>query len=89
MCRSGVRSHEAAVQAAAAGYARVYNVMEGFEGDKDAHEHRGNAEWLEGPWFAVGARLNRPDLLGQGIDRLMFMTLHGKVLPQQMNRTMR
>ncbi|WP_199104140.1 rhodanese-like domain-containing protein [Aquitalea sp. ASV11] len=41
MCRSGVRSHEAAVQAAAAGYARVYNVMEGFEGDKDAHEHRG------------------------------------------------
>ncbi|MBV8679711.1 MAG: rhodanese-like domain-containing protein [Aquitalea sp.] len=42
MCRSGVRSHEAAMQAAAAGYTRVYNVLEGFEGDKDAQEHRGN-----------------------------------------------
>ncbi|RMC90931.1 rhodanese-like domain-containing protein [Aquitalea palustris] len=41
MCRSGVRSHEAATQARAAGYARVYNVLEGFEGDKDEHEHRG------------------------------------------------
>jgi len=50
MCRSGVRSHEAAVLAAAAGYSRVYNVLEGFEGDKDGQEHRGN---LSG-WKAHG-----------------------------------
>ena len=31
LCRSGVRSHYAAELAAAAGYARVYNVLSGFE----------------------------------------------------------
>lgn len=31
LCRSGVRSHYAAEQAAAAGFSRVYNVLDGFE----------------------------------------------------------
>src|SRR6187549_2031138 len=35
ICRSGARSRSAAVAATAAGYARCYNVSEGFEGDKD------------------------------------------------------
>jgi len=33
LCRSGGRSHNAAVVAAQAGYAEAYNVLEGFEGD--------------------------------------------------------
>ena len=41
LCRSGQRSHHAAVAAAGAGYARVYNVLEGFEGDRDANGQRG------------------------------------------------
>ncbi|WP_293764051.1 rhodanese-like domain-containing protein [uncultured Aquitalea sp.] len=41
LCRSGARSDEAARAAAAAGYKRAYNVLEGFEGDKNAEEHRG------------------------------------------------
>jgi rhodanese-related sulfurtransferase len=31
ICRSGVRSHHAAEAAAAAGFTRVYNVLDGFE----------------------------------------------------------
>jgi rhodanese-related sulfurtransferase len=41
ICRSGVRSHAAASVAAAAGFARVYNVLEGFEGQIDTNRHRG------------------------------------------------
>jgi rhodanese-related sulfurtransferase len=41
ICRSGVRSHAAASAAAAAGFGRVYNVLEGFEGQIDAHRQRG------------------------------------------------
>jgi rhodanese-related sulfurtransferase len=41
ICRSGVRSHSAASVAAAAGYQRVYNVLEGFEGQIDHHRQRG------------------------------------------------
>ena len=56
MCRTGARSHEAASAAAAEGYAEAYNVLEGFEGDKDASNHRGvkngwkarNLPWLQG-----------------------------------------
>ena len=33
LCRSGVRSHNAAELATRAGFARSYNVLEGFEGD--------------------------------------------------------
>jgi rhodanese-related sulfurtransferase len=40
LCRSGVRSHHAAQAAAQAGYSNSYNVLEGFEGDKDAQGHR-------------------------------------------------
>ena len=40
ICRSGGRSHHAAIVATQAGYADSYNVLEGFEGDKDGDEHR-------------------------------------------------
>ncbi len=41
MCRSGARSSAAATAAAASGFPGCYNVMEGFEGDKNADGHRG------------------------------------------------
>ena len=41
ICRSGARSLAAARILAGAGYKRLYNVDEGFEGDKDNHAHRG------------------------------------------------
>lgn len=41
LCRSGGRSAAAASVATAAGYGPAYNVAEGFEGDPDAHGHRG------------------------------------------------
>ena len=40
LCRSGARSHSAAVLATRSGYAECYNVLEGFEGDKDAQGRR-------------------------------------------------
>ena len=40
ICRSGGRSHNAAMMAQQAGYAECYNVLEGFEGDKDPAGHR-------------------------------------------------
>jgi len=40
ICRSGARSHNAAIAATQAGYTDCYNVLEGFEGDKDGDEHR-------------------------------------------------
>jgi rhodanese-related sulfurtransferase len=40
ICRSGGRSHNAALLARQAGYADSYNVLEGFEGDRDASGHR-------------------------------------------------
>src|SRR5262245_24836597 len=40
MCRSGVRSSNAAKAATEAGFSACYNVMHGFEGDKDADNHR-------------------------------------------------
>ena len=50
MCRSGVRSHHAATAATKAGYGDCYNVLEGFEGDMDADEHRNTV----GGWRAAG-----------------------------------
>lgn len=41
LCRSGKRSEAAAAALAAAGFRRVYNIREGFEGDRDADRHRG------------------------------------------------
>lgn len=40
LCRSGGRSHDTATLAAQAGYRDAYNVLEGFEGDRDARGHR-------------------------------------------------
>jgi rhodanese-related sulfurtransferase len=40
LCRSGARSTAAAEAASAAGYPSCYNILEGFEGDKDANGQR-------------------------------------------------
>lgn len=40
LCRSAARSKAAAVLAAEAGVPEVYDILEGFEGDKDAAGHR-------------------------------------------------
>ena len=40
LCRSGGRSHSAAAAATTAGHVECYNVLEGFEGDKDTNQHR-------------------------------------------------
>lgn len=53
MCRSGVRSDEAARLASGIGFSSVYNVLEGFEGDKNAEGHRGTVGGWKGrglPW---------------------------------------
>ena len=42
LCRSGARSMAAGKKLAAHGYTNVANIAEGFEGDKDAANHRGN-----------------------------------------------
>lgn len=42
LCRSGVRSMHAAVAMTSLGYGPCYNVIEGFEGDKDAELQRGH-----------------------------------------------
>ena len=41
LCRSGVRSRHAAQAATRAGFTCCFNVIEGFEGDKDSASHRG------------------------------------------------
>ena len=50
LCRSGVRSHAAAVAATEAGWSEAYNILEGFEGDKDGEGHRGKL----GGWRKAG-----------------------------------
>jgi len=50
ICRSGARSDQAAKLATEAGFAHCYNVLEGFEGDKDPQGHRGTASG----WKAAG-----------------------------------
>jgi len=50
MCRSGARSHSAAQAATRAGWREAYNVLEGFEGDKDAEQHRNSV----GGWRKAG-----------------------------------
>lgn len=44
LCRSGKRSVLAAQAAAAAGFSHIFNVLEGFEGEIDADEHRGGSD---------------------------------------------
>lgn len=41
LCRSGKRSAAAAEALAKAGYGSAFNVLEGFEGEIDAQQHRG------------------------------------------------
>jgi len=56
LCRSGMRSHAAAETLAEAGFRKVYNIAEGFEGDRDGEKHRGtingwryhNLPWEQG-----------------------------------------
>ncbi len=50
ICRSGARSHSAAAAATQAGYTQAFNVLQGFEGDKDAEQHRNSV----GGWRAAG-----------------------------------
>jgi rhodanese-related sulfurtransferase len=53
MCRSGARSHAAAEAATKAGWREAYNVLEGFEGDKDPAQHRNSVNgWRKAglPW---------------------------------------
>ena len=50
LCRSGGRSHETAAVATQAGYRDAYNVLEGFEGDRDANGQRNTL----GGWRANG-----------------------------------
>lgn len=50
LCRSGVRSHGAADAATKAGWKEAYNILEGFEGDKDAEGHRSTV----GGWRKAG-----------------------------------
>lgn len=50
LCRSGARSHHAAVTATNAGYQSCFNVLEGFEGDRDSSDHRSSV----GGWRFAG-----------------------------------
>lgn len=50
LCRSGGRSNTAAAYATEAGFANCYNVLEGFEGDRDANGQRNKT----GGWRAAG-----------------------------------
>jgi rhodanese-related sulfurtransferase len=50
LCRSGGRSHAAAAAASQIGYAHSYNILQGFEGDKDALGHRASV----GGWQFAG-----------------------------------
>jgi rhodanese-related sulfurtransferase len=50
LCRSGGRSHNAAIAASHAGYEEAYNVLQGFEGDKGPEGHRNTL----GGWRLAG-----------------------------------
>ena len=50
LCRSGVRSRHAAKLATEAGYANSFDILEGFEGDKDGAGHRKTV----GGWCKAG-----------------------------------
>ncbi len=50
LCRSGARSDAAARLATGLGYANCFNILEGFEGDKDANGHRNTV----GGWRRAG-----------------------------------
>jgi rhodanese-related sulfurtransferase len=53
ICRSGGRSHKAAEAAAQAGFLECYNILEGFEGDRDKVSQQRNLNgWKKAglPW---------------------------------------
>ena len=50
LCRNGVRSRSTAKVATAAGFTQAFNIIEGFEGDLDRHDRRGNT----GGWRKAG-----------------------------------
>jgi len=50
ICGSGARSNGAAEAATQAGWRECYNVLEGFEGDKDSEQHRNTV----GGWRKAG-----------------------------------
>ncbi len=50
LCRSGQRSISAAIAMTDAGYENSYNILEGFEGDKDEKSQRGTV----GGWKLSG-----------------------------------
>ncbi len=50
ICRSGIRSNQAAIAASESGYSNCFNILEGFEGEKDSSGHRG----IRGGWKVAG-----------------------------------
>ena len=50
LCRSGVRSRNAAALATVNGYANCFDILDGFEGNKDSAGHRKTV----GGWCAAG-----------------------------------
>jgi rhodanese-related sulfurtransferase len=50
ICRSGARSNQAAAMATDMDFVECYNILEGFEGDRDEQGHRGKASG----WKAAG-----------------------------------
>jgi len=50
LCRSGVRSRHSARVATELGYTHAYDILEGFEGDRDADGHRKSV----GGWCKAG-----------------------------------
>jgi len=50
LCRSGVRSRHSARVATELGYANAFDILEGFEGDRDAEGHRKTV----GGWCKAG-----------------------------------
>lgn len=56
LCRSGVRSQHAAKLATENGYTQCFNILEGFEGDKDGEGHRKTVNgWCKAglPWIGA------------------------------------
>ncbi|MDB5728250.1 MAG: rhodanese-like protein [Noviherbaspirillum sp.] len=56
LCRSGVRSRHAAKLATERGYENCFDILEGFEGDKDAEGHRKTlGGWCKAglPWIGA------------------------------------
>ncbi len=56
LCRSGVRSRYAAEAATAEGFRHCYDILEGFEGDRDGAGHRKTlAGWCKAglPWIGA------------------------------------